>query len=118
MAIMIGWQELILILAVLVFLAIVYQVYWVGKRKLAAGITILILASAWCLLTGLGSFAALWSYVQIIEMPLEGSQYVQVAASVAFGVFFGGLGTYGMFISIKAFRVMGTRVLDYKVPNS
>lgn len=114
----IGWLELILILAVLVFLAIIYQVYWVGKRKLAAGITILILASAWCLLTAFGSFATLWSYVQIIGTPLEGAQYVQVAASVAFGIFFAGLGTYGMFIAIKALRVMGTRVLNYKVPKS
>jgi len=114
----VGWLELILFLAVFAFLAIIYQVYWVRKRKIAAGITILILASALCLLTAFGSFAALWSSVQIIEMPLESSQYVQMAAGVAFGVFFGGLGTYGMFISIKALRVMGTRVLNYKVPKS
>ncbi len=114
----VGWVELIVIVGVLIFLGILYRVYWVRKRRLAAGLAFLILGSALCLFTASGSFVNLWMQIQRTGMPLQFSEYVSVAFAVAWITFWSSLGIYGLVTAVKALRVMGKRVLNYRVPNS
>ena len=114
----VGWAELIVLVAILIFLALLYRVYWVRKRNLVAGLIFLILGSAFCLFTGLGAFVALWDHFQRIGMPFQVFEYVNVAFAAAWVIVWNGLGIYYLLTAIKALRVMGSRVLKYRVPRS
>lgn len=117
MGIVVGWPEIVLV-AILILLGILYRVYWVRKRNLVAGLIFLILGSAFCLFTGLGAFVALWDHLQRIGMPFQVFEYVTVAFAAALAILWNGLGIYYLLTAIKALRVMGSRVLKYRVPRS
>jgi hypothetical protein len=102
----VGWIELILVVAVLIFIVIMYQVYWIQKRNLAVGFTFLIIACIFSICTGIGGFYVL--YLRIANGWVSFSIFSNILAfiaSMAWGLFWTGLGIYGL---ISVYRNLRT----------
>jgi hypothetical protein len=91
--VMVGWVELILIVAVLILFAVIYLVYWIGERNLVVGFTSLIIGSAYFLILGIwGLFNV---YVAIAKGSVSFSDSSNIM-SLAFSLLCTGLGIYGL----------------------
>jgi len=102
----VGWIELILIVAVLIFAIIIYQVCWIEKRNLAVGFTFLIIGSGNSLIGGIwGLFNV---YVAIANGWLSFSNFSNILTfifPVAWSLLWIGLGIYGL---ISVYRNLRT----------
>lgn len=93
----VGWIELILIVAVLIFIIIIYQVYWLEKRNLAVGFTFLTIGSGYALIIGIGGLFSV--YVGIANGSVSFSDFSNILMFImqlAVSLFVTGLGIYGL----------------------
>jgi len=84
-----GWVEFILIVAVFIFILIMWQVYWLEKRNLAVGFTFLTIGSAYFLILGISGLYGLLSFSDF-------SNILMFIMQLAVSLFVTGLGIYGL----------------------
>jgi len=94
----VGWVELILVVAVLILIIIMYQVYWIAKRNLVVGFTSLIIGSAYFLILGIWGLYGLLSFSDF-------SNILAFIFPLALSLLGTGLGIYGL---ISAYRNLRT----------
>ena len=102
----VGWVALILIVAVLIFIVIIYQVYWLEKRNLALGFIFLTIGSGYSLIFGIRVLFNV--YVAIANGSVSFSDFSNILIfimSQAVGLFVTGLGIYGL---ISVYRNLRT----------
>jgi hypothetical protein len=107
MAVLVGWIELILLPALLLFFGSIYWLYWVKKRKLAVGLFFLIAVSVFFLYSGTVPLA-LWMGLVLAGQtpfpPLDLSNTLGLVLGLAMSVSFTGSAIYGLLSAYRALR--------------
>ena len=103
----VGWAEFIFLVAIFVFLGIIYWVYWVRKRKLAVGLVFLVGGSAFYLFFGIGFFVALWDswVVKGRIPPLDLPNILLSVLILSLTVSAIGFAIYGLLSAYRSFRM-------------
>ena len=103
---MVGWVELIVLVALLAFIGIIYLVYWEKKRKIAVGLFFLIAGSVIFLYLGIYYFTFLL-YNWIVKgqtPPLDLPNTLMLALGSTLNASAIGFATYGLVSAYRALR--------------
>ena len=102
----VGWVELIVLVALLAFIGIIYLVYWEKKRKIAVGLFFLIAGSVIFLCLGISYFVFLWDgwVVKGQTPPLDLPNTLTLALFSTLNASTIGFAIYGLVSAYRALR--------------